>query len=251
MNYHSKVIAVCLCYSLLNSLHAEDFLSFSGRAVKVWDGDSFTVRLTENSRQFLEPYLTPPEYRAGVITVQLAGIDCPERSQNHPYWQQSRSQLMRYINNQYLNIQVEVNRNQQINRSATRFFAVVRNYRNTVAVNQAMIASGWAKDDYRFSFGYPYVMAQWEAMNRRRGIWANTDQYHAENEFRMRLYGTGGNTPEIHPHPEYRTQGNGKRGGETPQKFSQSVSQQYTQQPRWKNEVPGNTRIKVPQFKNP
>ncbi len=252
MKIIQKILALTtLILSPLATANAEDFLMFNGRAIEVYDGDSFTVRLTEASRQFLQPFLTPAESRSGVITVQLAGIDCPERAQNHPYWQQSRTQLMRFINNQHLNIQVEVSRNQQINRSASRFFAVVRTYRNGTAVNLAMVSSGWAKDDYRFSFGYPYVMAQWEAMNRRRGIWANTDQYHAENEFRMRLYGTGGNTPEIHPYPEYRTQRNGKRGGETPQKFSQSVSQQYTQQPRWKNKVPGNTRIKVPQFKNP
>lgn len=250
MKKHLQLIAVCLSISLVNSSQAEDFLSFSGRAVEIWDGDSFTVRLTEASRQFLQPFLTPAESRSGVIAVQLAGIDCPERAQNHPYWQQSRTQLMRFINNQHLNIQVEVSRNQQINRSASRFFAVVRTYRNGTAVNLAMVASGWAKDDYRFSFGYPYVMAQWDAMNRRRGIWADAEQYHAENEFRMHLYGTNGNTPATHTYPEHPSQA-GSRRGESPRQFSQSANKEYARQPRWKNEVPGNTRRKVPQFKNP
>jgi endonuclease YncB( thermonuclease family) len=251
MKNRIKITATLFLFTVFNNTQAEDFLMFSGQAIEVWDGDSFTVRLAESSQQFLEPYLTPPEYRTGIISVQLAGIDCPERSQNHPFWQQSRTQLMRYLNNQYLNIQVEINRNRQINRTASHFIAVVRAGRNPTAINQAMVAAGWAKDDYRFSFGYPYIMSQWEAMNRRRGIWANTEQYHAENEFRMRLYGTGGNSPEIHTYPEYRAREASKRGGEAPRQFSQSGNKEYARQPRWKNEVPGNTRIKVPQFKNP
>jgi len=243
-------ITVSILLGLPNTLPAEDFLMFSGRAIEIWDGDSFTVRLTEASRQFLQHYLTPNEYRSGVIAIQLAGIDCPERSQNHPYWQQSRTQLSRYLNNQHLNIQVEVNRSGQVNRNATHFIAVVRTYRNSIAINHTMVASGWAKDDYRFSFGYPYIMAQWEAMNRRRGIWADVQQYHAENEFRMRLYGTEGRRPETHTYPEYHNRDGGKRGQESPRQFSQQANKEYAQQPRWK-EIPGQTRQKVPQFKNP
>ena len=250
MNTSAKTLTLLsILLATFSSAKAEDFLMFNGRAVEVWDGDSFNLQLSESSRRFLEPYLTPPEYRSGIISIQLAGIDCPERSQNHPFWQQSRSQLIRYLNNQYLNIQVEVSRNEQINRSANRFFAVVRAGRNPIAINQAMVASGWAKDDYRFSFGYPYIMAQWEAMNRRRGIWSNYDQYHAENEFRMRLYGTAERRPEIHTYPEYRE--SGRRGNEQPRQFSQGSNKEYAQNPRWKNEVPGQTRRNVPQFKNP
>ena len=250
MNTSAKTLTLLsILLATFSSAKAEDFLMLNGRAVEVWDGDSFNVQLSESSRRFLEPYLTPPEYRSGIISIQLAGIDCPERSQNHPFWQHSRSQLIRYLNNQYLNIQVEVSRNGQINRSANGFFAVVRAGRNPIAINQAMVASGWAKDDYRFSFGYPYIMAQWEAMNRRRGIWSNYDQYHAENEFRMRLYGTAERRPEIHTYPEYRE--SGKRGNEQPRQFSQGSNKEYAQNPRWKNEVPGQTRRNVPQFKNP
>ena len=126
MNTSAKTLTLLsILLATFSSAKAEDFLMFNGRAVEVWDGDSFNVQLSESSRRFLEPYLTPPEYRSGIISIQLAGIDCPERSQNHPFWQHSRSQLIRYLNNQYLNIQVEVSRNGQIIRSANRFFAAV------------------------------------------------------------------------------------------------------------------------------
>ena len=84
MKNRIKITATLFLFTLFNNTQAEDFLMFSGQAIEIWDGDSFTVRLAESSQQFLEPYLTPPEYRTGIISVQLAGIDCPERSlSNH------------------------------------------------------------------------------------------------------------------------------------------------------------------------
>ncbi len=242
MNHHLKITALLLLCPLINTTKGADFLMFNGRATSVWDGDTFTVQLSETSRQFLRPYLTPNEFLTGVVAVQLAGINCPERARNHPFWQQSRLQLIRYLNNRLLNIQIEVNSIGQVNRSASRFFAVVRVGRNAMAVNQAMVSAGWAKDDFQYSFGYPYIMSQWDAMNRRRGIWADPDQYHAENEFRIRLYGTERSACETYP--EYRGR------DDTPRKFNQSTSTEHAQQPRWR-EMPGKTRYNVPQFKNP
>lgn len=171
-------------------LQAQQFASFYGTVVDVYDGDTITVRLTQQSQNALQRFLSPTELRSGLVRIQLQGIDTPQRRSNDPYWTNSRNYLIQLLRNQSVNVQVIVGALGQLNRNYDLMVGVVRAGRNGRAVNLQMIDAGWAKDDAYNSFGTPYIRAQWQAMNRRRGIWGDREQYYAENEFRKRLYGT-------------------------------------------------------------
>jgi len=208
MSAKNFFIPVFLILGFTFPIHAQQFASFYGTTIDVFDGDTITVRLAEQSRQALQRYLTPTEFRTSQIHVQLQGIDTPQRRRNDPYWSHSRDYLRRLLGNQMVNIQVLVGRFGQLNRSPNMMIGVVRAGRNGRAVNLQMIDAGWAKDDAYNSFGNSYVQAQWQAMNRRRGIWGDREQYVAENNFRMRLYGTEREYGRIQTMP-YPSEGRG------------------------------------------
>ena len=170
---------------------AQQFVSFYGTATDVYDADVFTIRLSDLSRAYLDRWLSPAERRTGTVGIQLQGIDTPERSANHPYWQESRAHLVKLLRGQKVNIQVLLGPSGNLNRSPAGFVGVARVGRFAKPLNLSLIEAGLAKDDWRVSFGLPYVNAQQIAMSRRVGIWSDSRQYAAENDFRIRLYGTG------------------------------------------------------------
>ena len=43
MKNRIKITATLFLFTVCNNTQAEDFLMFSGQAIEVWDGDSFTV----------------------------------------------------------------------------------------------------------------------------------------------------------------------------------------------------------------
>ena len=89
---------------------AQQFVSFYGEAVDVFDGDMFTIQLEKQSGVFLDKngWLTPMERMTGRVVVQLQGIDAPERSANHPYWREARAHLSSRLSRQVVNIQVNI-----------------------------------------------------------------------------------------------------------------------------------------------
>ena len=190
MQLQKVVLTLTVILATSTTATAQQFASFYGTTVDAFDGDTITIRLSEQSRQAFQRFLTPTEFRTGRVRVQLQGIDTPQRRRNDPYWSHSRNYLARLLGNQTVNVQVLVGRLGQLNRNYDMMVGVVRAGRNGRAVNLQMIDAGWAKDDAYNSFGNPYIQAQWQAMNRRRGIWGDREQYVAENEFRIRLYGT-------------------------------------------------------------
>ncbi len=171
---------------------AQQFVSFYGEAVDVFDGDMFTIELKKQSGEFLVRggWLTPVEQMTGRVVIQLQGIDAPERSRNDPYWREARAHLASRLSRQLVNLQVMLTP-RGLNRSgpAGPVLGVVRIGNSSDPLNLSLIAVGLAKDDWDVSFGGPYVDAQRRAMSRRVGIWSDPRQYERENDFRIGLYG--------------------------------------------------------------
>ena len=194
---------------------AQQFVSFYGEAVDVWDGDMFTILLKKQSGDFLvnNGWLTPMERITGRVVIQLQGIDAPERSENHPYWLEARAHLSSRLSRQMVNIQAMLTP-RGINRSGLGgpILGVARIGNSPKPLNLSLIEVGLAKDDSNVSFGLPYVNAQKRAMSRHVGIWADRRQYELENDFRIRLYGNGGNSDQtkLVPCPNGKFSRNGK-----------------------------------------
>ena len=228
---------------------AQQFISFYGTAIDVYDGDMFTLRLSNSSLGYLERVLTQLELRTGTVQIQLQGIDAPERNNNHPYWRESRAHLMRLLNNQTVNVQILLTPGGFLNRSPAGIVGVARVGRSGRPVNLSLIEAGLAKDDWRVSFGAPYVSAQRTAMSRRLGIWSDPRQYEAENDFRIQLYGSERARTEskLAPYPDGKVAGNGK-----PETFARKspfpnvgVGKQ-----QWQKGFGDRKRPGVPQVKN-
>ena len=194
---------------------AQQFVSFYGEAVDVFDGDMFTILLKKQSGDYLveNGWLTPMERMTGRVVVQLQGIDAPERSANHPYWREARAHLSSRLSRQVVNIQAMLTP-RGLNRSGLGgpVVGVARIGNSPKPLNFSLIEVGLAKDDWDVSFGRDYVNAQKQAMSRRVGIWADRRQYELENDFRIRLYGNGGNSEQIKlvPCPNGKFSRNGK-----------------------------------------
>ncbi len=171
---------------------AQQFVSFYGEAVDVFDGDVFTIELKKQSGDFLvkNGWLTQMERMTGRVVIQLQGIDTPERSRNDPYWREARAYLASRLSRQLVNVQVMLTpRGLNRNGLVGPILGVARIGNSSDPLNLSLLAVGLAKDDWDVSFGRPYVDAQRRAMARRVGIWSDPQQYERENNFRIGLYG--------------------------------------------------------------
>jgi endonuclease YncB( thermonuclease family) len=194
---------------------AQQFVSFYGEAVDVFDGDMFTIQLKRQSGDFLvqNGWLTQMERITGRVVIQLQGIDAPERNKNDPYWRESRAHLASRLSRQLVNIQTMLTP-RGINRSGLGgpIVGVARIGSSSEPLNLSLIEVGLAKDDWDVSFGGVYVAAQKQAMSRRVGIWSDPLQYERENNFRIGLYGNAGSRNKITviPYPKGKFSRNGK-----------------------------------------
>lgn len=131
--------------------------TFTGKVVRVFDGDNARVERTIGDR------VTVKNYR-------IVGIDAPERSTRQPYWQQSQLQLSQLILGK--DVTVEVRGRDTVWR---RPLAVIKVGDTDVGLEQVKNGAAWYLPLYGRSLSAEekaeYQKAYNEAKAARRGLW--------------------------------------------------------------------------------
>lgn len=176
------------------------YAQFSGKVVSVYDGDTFTIKLDPSSYNLLKPALRGvDELNQARMRIGLIGIDSPELDTEEPYASQAKKFLSLHILNRPVRVMVPSKANSLL-RSGNLVVGHVY-LADTTHVSLGMLRGGFARDYPKYSLGIPAIASQWDAMNRRLGIWSDPVQYAKEDQYRQQLYGVRNLVPTIVPTP--------------------------------------------------
>jgi len=144
------IFLVLLCFSGVSAAE-----SFTGRVVRVLDGDTLDVidSSLANARS------------GSPVRVRLLNIDAPERKQAYGRW--SAQQLKDLLNTDTVSIEFV---------SKDRYGRVLgRVYSNGNEINRAMVEAGaaWVYEFYNSDKDLPGIQEQ--ARKERRGLWGDID----------------------------------------------------------------------------
>lgn len=142
-NLKRTIAAVCLAFSLPLTAHGDT--TFSGRAVRVLDGDTIEVLTGANDR----------------VRVRLANIDAPEKSQ--PFGQKSKENLTRLVGGRNVTV-IDVGGDQY-----GRRIGRVMVGSNEANVEQVQAGLAWVYSRYNHDPQLPSLEAA--ARNSRAGLW--------------------------------------------------------------------------------
>jgi len=145
LNLKRTIVAVCVALSLPLAAYADT--TFSGRAVRVLDGDTIEV-------------LTAAQER---VRVRLANIDAPEKAQ--PYGQKSKQNLTRMVGG--LNVTVIDVGGDQYGRRVGRVMVGA----DEANVEQVRAGMAWVYERYNHDPQLPSLEAA--ARSSRTGLWSD------------------------------------------------------------------------------
>jgi endonuclease YncB( thermonuclease family) len=122
---------------------------FTGKVIKIVDGDTFDVLINNNS----------------TIRIRMNGIDCPERKQD--YYQVCKDALAKFIFSK--NVQLVAHGKDRYQRTIADVF-----YKNE-NINVAMIENGFAWHYKKYSSNERMAKAEQNARIKRTGLWKMKD----------------------------------------------------------------------------
>ncbi len=123
--------------------------TLEGKAIRITDGDSFTLLLGDHAQS----------------EVRLAEVDAPERGQ--PYSNESRAALRAMIDGKYVRVEVQ---------NIDRYGRVVgRVYVDDLDVSAEMVESGNAWAYRRYLSDRRLLELEQTAQRERRGLWSTTE----------------------------------------------------------------------------
>lgn len=135
--------------------------TFTGKVVRVYDGDNARIERTINGRAVVRNY-------------RIAGIDAPERSTRQPYWQASQQQLAQLIVGK--EVVVEVRGRDTVWK---RPLAVIKVGGVDAGLEQVKNGAAWYLPLYGRSLTAEekaaYAQAYAEAKAAKRGLWASAN----------------------------------------------------------------------------
>lgn len=128
------------------------FSQIKGKAIKVYDGDSFTFVSEEND----------------TIKIRLFGIDCPEKKQ--PYGEYAQRFSYEFLNNKKITIFPQGKPDRY-----KRILAIVYVDANKQSLNELLLKNGYAWHYKQYNNWVSYSYLEENARKMKKGLWKDKD----------------------------------------------------------------------------